>query len=543
MKDLKASLDYLAGRGRPAGAREVVAKALAATTVAPDGGTVPTMAVPPAEAVARPRRWPRRLLIGVNILLAVCIIGVGSGYAYLRYRFGQIDRIAIPIIGKSIGGSGAIHEDVPGEPMNVLLVGSDSRADLTGADCKRNCRDENGNLVTGQRSDTIMILHVDPQTKKAAILSIPRDLWVTIAGTTRHQRINSAFDGKTPAEGAARLIQTVTQNLGIRVNHFVQMDFVGFRNMVNAVDGVKIWVPAPARDFYSDLRIPNPGCVSLTGDQALAWVRSRHYQYYESGRWRSDGTSDFGRITRQQDFIRRLMKKAISKGIRNPLTLNRMIGIAVENVSVDSSMSTKDILGLGKRFRSLDPNSVAMYTLPTTQATIGGADVLRIKEPDADQIIAAFNGASAEGTGGEPAGAAAPNILPSTVRVRTLNGSGLTGQAGKVAGALSATGFQNAGTGDADSYRYATTEIHYGRGQVDKARLVQAYLKGVGTLKEDRALSVDVQLIVGRDYTGVQKPAAGTPAAPTTTVPAAPTTTAPLTPVPIPKGATPPADC
>jgi LCP family protein required for cell wall assembly len=278
VKDLRASLEFLAGRGQAKGARAVVDRALAATTVGQDAGSVPSMAAPPAEAAARTRHWPRRLLIGVNILLAVCIVGVGAGYGYLRYRFGQIDKISIPIIGKVSGGQGAIHEDVPGEPMNVLLVGSDSRADLTGADCKRNCRDENGHLVTGQRSDTIMVLHVDPQQEKAAILSIPRDLWVTIAGTTRHNRINSSFDGKTPAEGAARLIQTIEQNLHIEINHFVQIDFVGFRNMVNAVDGVKIWVPSPARDFYSDLRIPSPGCISLTGDPALAWVRSRRYQ-------------------------------------------------------------------------------------------------------------------------------------------------------------------------------------------------------------------------------------------------------------------------
>src|SRR5206468_12114941 len=141
-----------------------------------------------------------------------------------------------------------------------------------------------------------------------------------------------------------------------------------------AVGGVAIYVPAPARDFYSDLKIYRAGCVTLTPDQALSWVRSRHYQYYEAGRWHEDPTSDFGRIQRQQDFIRRLMRRSISKGIRNPLTLNRLIGIAVKNLTIDSAMSSKDILRLGKQFRSLDPQSVSMYTLPATQARIGGAD-------------------------------------------------------------------------------------------------------------------------------------------------------------------------
>ena len=490
------------------------------------------MAAPPEAVSARPRRWPRRLLIGVNIFLAVCILAAGSGYAYLRWRFGQLDKITF---GRSIlhPQEKLLKEDVPGDPMNVLLVGSDTRENLTGADCKRNCRDENGNLVTGKRSDTIMVLHVDPQQKKAAILSIPRDLWVPIAGTRHNQRINTAYE-----KDEATLIDTIKGALGININHFVSVDFIGFRNLVNAVNGVPIYVPAPARDFYSDLRIPNPGCVTLDGAQALGWVRSRHYQYYESGRWRSDPRSDFGRILRQQDFIRRLMKRSISKGIRNPFTLNRLVGIAVKNVHTDSEMSTKDIFSLGRRFKSLDPQSVTMLTLPVVEARIGGADVLKIKRPEAQEIVDLFNGVNQNQDGG----AAAVNVLPSTVRVRTLNGSGVNGIAGKTAAALTTYGFQNAGTGDADGYRYPETVIKYGRGQIDKARALQRYLKAGATLQQDNTLSVDVVLYVGRDFSGVVKPAA--PGA-TTTVPAtaATTTTVAPSPVPVPKGAPPQPQC
>src|SRR5262249_4937567 len=167
--------------------------------------------------------------------------------------------------------------DDPGQPMNVLLVGSDNRADLTGADAARNQRDENGNLVTGQRSDTIMVVHVDPRSTKATILSIPRDLWVPIYGTNHSGRINEAYNGGG-VQGASRLIKTITTNLGIPIDHYAEVDFVGFKKMVSAVGGVPIYIAAPARDKYSDLNIPQAGCITLTGDQALAWVRSRHFQ-------------------------------------------------------------------------------------------------------------------------------------------------------------------------------------------------------------------------------------------------------------------------
>ena len=322
------------------------------------------------------RHWPRRLLIGLNIFVALCIVAAGSGYLYLRWRFNQINTVSF---------SPEVLEEDYG-PMNVLMVGSDTRANLSAAECRRPCVDENGKRVTGQRSDTIMILHADPKAKRGAILSIPRDLWVPIAGKGRNQRINTAFEN-----GPQQLIETVKGALGIEIHHYVEVDFVGFRALVDAVGGVPIYVPAPARDRYSDLSIPEAGCITLSGDQALAWVRSRHFQYYESGSWRSDPRSDFGRILRQQDFIRRLMKRAISKGIRNPIRLNRMISIATKNLTIDDEMSTKDIFNLGAQFRSLDPASVQMYTLPVVNARVGGADVLRLKQPDAAQLIAQFN--------------------------------------------------------------------------------------------------------------------------------------------------------
>jgi polyisoprenyl-teichoic acid--peptidoglycan teichoic acid transferase len=463
------------------------------------------------------RSWVDRLLIGLILVVALAILATGGGYLYLKWRFAQVEKVDLSVRDPNGVGVG-LFPDVKGQPMNVLLVGSDTRANLTGSDAERHSVDENGNRVTGQRSDTIMILHADPEAEKGAILSLPRDLWVRIAGTGKSNRINTAFHGGG-AEGAQRLIDTITDNFGIPIHHYVEVDFVGFRNLVDAVDGVPIYVPAPARDAYSDLSIPEAGCITLSGEQALAWVRSRHYQYYESGRWRTDLSSDIGRIARQQDFIRRLMNRSISKGIRNPVKLNRLIGIAVDNVTIDAAMTSKDIFTLGRQFRSLDPNDVAMLTMPAENTRIGGAAVLRLKQPEAQQTIDLFvGGAEANEDDGE-----VPDVPPNTVRVRTLNGAGVGGLAGRTAAALVEAGFQDAGVGNADRAAYEKTVIRYAPGREDQARLLRSYIASGATLQEDSTVrGVDAILVLGRDFTSVAEP--GTEAPPPTAARAAPTT-------------------
>ena len=437
------------------------------------------------------------------------IVFAGAAYIYLRWRLGQINRLTVE----------ELTED-GGSVMNVLLVGSDSRSRLTGDLAEQAGKDQ----VSGSRSDTIMVLHVDAKNKKAAILSIPRDLYVRIPGTNRSDRINTTF----ASGGAAGLVRTIKENLGIQVNHYMEVDFVGFRGIVDTVGGVNVYVPAPARDNLSGLDIKTPGCVKFNGDTALAWVRSRHYEYFESGRWRTDPTSDLGRIQRQQDFIRRMMKKAVSSGISNPLTLNRLIGIGVKDVTLDDGMSTSDLVRVARRFRSLDPDTVDMLTLPTNPATVGGSSVLRLNKEQAQVYIDRLNGVgppSNDGTGARPG----------DVRVRVLNGNGAEGAAASAGEALDKAGFTVADQGDADSYNYARTLVRYASGQQAKAQLLQRYLAAGAVLREDASLrTVDVVLTLGADYTGARSapaaPSPGPSAAPATTAPGkqqAPTTPAP----------------
>ena len=442
------------------------------------------------------RKWPRRILIGLNIFVALCLVGAAASYGYFKYRFGQVPRISIP-------GLRNDGDDDPGNPMNVLLVGSDSRKNIAKGETKAFGTEKQ---VGGERSDTIIVLHVDPRSEKASVLSIPRDLYVPIAGTNRSDRINTAFEG-----GPERLIATIKAALGVEIDHYAEVDFNGFRGIVNSIDGVTVYFPAPARDSVTGLNVAKAGCVALDGDRALQYVRSRNYQYFESGKWRVDGTADLGRIERQQDFIRRVMHKAVRVG-RNPTTLNALIGNAVKNVTLDDTFSPKDIVRLANKFRSLEPDKVEMMSIPTFGTRVGGASVLKMKQPDASEVLARFRGElPAEGVP-----TSIPNILPGTVRVRVLNGSGADGQAGDAATQLKDQGFQISGSpGDADTSKYIKSVIKYPTGQLDKAKLLQAYVGGSTTLQEDRTAR-DLVLITGAEFTGIRNPTAA-PAATTTT--------------------------
>jgi LCP family protein required for cell wall assembly len=311
-----------------------------------------------------------RILIGLCIGMAVLVVGFGAAIVYGAVQLGHIPRIAC--------GS---CESRTGSDMNVLVVGSDSRGAVAN-------EAQSFGTVAGQRSDTMMVLRIEPQKKRAAVLSIPRDLYVPIAsgGTNR---INTAFE-----QGPDNLVRTVRSALGIPIHHYIEVDFAGFRSIVSAVGGVTVYFPAPARDVVSGLRVPQAGCVALDGNGALAYVRSRHYETLVRGRWQAGGAGDLDRIARQQDFIRRVMAKV--RGVRNPVTVHHLVTTGTHNVRFDKSLSVGDIEQLAQRFRSLAPSSVQMETVPALfdHVVLAGrrASILRIQQPQAREAIARFLG-------------------------------------------------------------------------------------------------------------------------------------------------------
>ncbi|MGI8806651.1 MAG: LCP family protein [Acidimicrobiales bacterium] len=508
--------------GEPANGSE-----MATTQGASNGKHAPTAASAARAKVRRQRRRRRRILILFTAFTAFCTFFVGLGYVYVQNKLGQINRVKLPALG-----------DDDGAVMNVLLVGSDSRANLEGSVAAGFGKDQ----VDGQRSDTVMILHVDPRAQKAAIVSVPRDLYVPIAGTNFSDRVNAAF----ALGGPDQLIATVQQAFGVIIHHYVQVDFVGFKDIVDTVGGVEMYVPYQVRDAGSGLDLP-AGCKVLDGQQGLSWVRSRSMEFLINGTWQADGRGDLGRIERQQDFIRRMMKKALNSGLSSPLQLNRLIGIGVKDVTFDSGLSTKDITALGRRFSSLDPDRVVLNTFPTSPADIDGKSVLKLQTAQAQPMIDLLNGRAELGTtpstvtGTGPTTTIAPEstVKTSDVKVRVLNGVGTPGAAAKAATNLTSGGYVVADRGDAPALAPKTT-ITYATGQLAKAQLLQAALLTPAVLREDATLkSVDVNLLLGADYTGLKPTvSAGSSGAVRTTTTLAPTTTvAPqINPVPLPKG-------
>ncbi len=478
----------------------------------------PEMAAP-VETRRLRRSGPQRVLLAVNsVVVASCVLLAGVG-GYFFTRLGEIPTIDLS---EHLGQG---DDQATDRPLNFLIVGNDSRE--FAADDEADA-DAFGGDQGPDRTDTMIIVRVDPNTNTASMLSLPRDLWVPISGTDGSQRLNTAIQG-----GEGRLIDTIKDQFGISIDHYLAIDFKAFRDLVDAIGGVTIYLASPVRDGDgrtnpTGLDIQETGCVELDGDTALAYVRSRNFQQYVNGRWQADPTGDLGRIQRQQDFVRTVLHQVAGSNLLSLTNINRLVNVAVDNITVDSALGKDEILALAKQFRSLSPEALTSYSLPVVNGTeyLGGqrASVLYLdssKRLETESIFDVFRGVTDE----------PPTVEPSAVTVRVLNGSGRSGEAGTASAALSQIGFSVATVGDGT--RSARTTVRYGEGQEDKARLLASYLEQGADLVADPTLEgVDVVLTTGTDFTAVAVPATAEDPAPadttaTTAAPATPSTTTP----------------
>ena len=312
-----------------------------------------------APAPRRKRRWGR--IIGITSLVLVMLLHIASFVAY-RWASDVFDKIEkVPVA--------SVLSDDTSAGTNYLLVGSDN-GEEGGAQREG---------VEGRRSDTIMVLNI--KDGKAKMLSLNRDLWVANPATGENGRLNATYNA-----GPANLIQAVTENFGIPVNHYIEIDFISFGSLVDSFGGIDIYFEHPAFDLASGLDVKQAGLVHLDGKQALAYVRSRHYAEVIDGQVVLDPTSDLGRVQRQQVFLREIMKKAGAK--RNPFTLMK----AAENMSgglrIDDTMTMWEAARFAWDMGRLNPVSVP---LPVTgRTTSGGAAVLDLEQPGADLVLDQF---------------------------------------------------------------------------------------------------------------------------------------------------------
>ena len=361
-----------------------------------------------------PRPRSHVVVLFVNVLVAATLVAVGVGVVWANNKVG--DRLVVKIDGvgtTDTASSGEVSGDVAdaqtGElrAENFLLTGSDNGACPDGDGTAGGIGDR---TTFGERSDTIMLLRVDPTINDVAVLSFPRDLWVNIAGTTRQARINSAFDSKDPS----RLIRTINDNFGVPVDHYVNVNLCAFKEIVDSVGGVKIPFAHRTKDDRVGFREVGPGCVELRGGQALAYVRSRTgYRYFDETKqkWVGDPTGDIGRITRQQDFLRRSMQRALDRGTTNPATANALLNVALDRVITDDQLTPRDLLTLAQAMRNLDTRGVNSYTIEWSPRKIGNESVL-IPIVDSDSmkaILAIFDGSTSAEPSESQAGDAAPS--------------------------------------------------------------------------------------------------------------------------------------
>jgi LCP family protein required for cell wall assembly len=316
------------------------------------------------------------------MLLIAGLVGVAGTFGVLRAadaRAGDVARVAgLADVLTPVPGKNDTSIQYPAE--NYLLVGSDSREGVDDSSTDANVIGDAGS-VGGRRSDTIMVLRQE-RNGGASLMSIPRDLWVEIAGTGRSQRINTAYN-----DGPERLAATVSESLGIPIHHYVEVDFLGFKDIIDRLGGVEVCVGYAARDTHSGLSL-NAGCQVLDGVQALAFARSRYYEEWDGTDWKIDPRSDLGRIERQQLFIRAAVDGTLRKMRSSPFGSGDLISAVVDSVRIDEQL---DPVQASQTLRKAAEVGLRTFALPVVNDTVGSAAVLRLGD-GADELLAYFRG-------------------------------------------------------------------------------------------------------------------------------------------------------
>ncbi len=420
------------------------------------------------------RTWPQRFLLALNILLVLACLGTAFALTKVRSTLQ-----AVPVV--DVGSSLSAPQDID-EPRNILIIGTDAFEGLDEDDPVAEGRNAGQNLA-----DVIMVLRVDPRDGTAKLLSIPRDTRLVLPDGS-NQRINAAT---MLQNGPRTLIQTIKQNFGISIDNYVQVDFASFKQLIEVLGSVPVYFTTPVRDRKTGLDVPQAGCVQLGPDQALAYARSRYFEVKFGDEWVFDPTGDLGRITRQQDFVKRAIRAASDRGIRNPQTALGIVDAAVSAVVLDDTLSVDVILQLLTQFRTFNPDELQTVSLPTEEAPDDGVAYQKVLWDQAIPILRPFWGI-------DPA----VGVQPANVIVDVRAGSGGRDQADLFAAALDERGF------DAESSSERSgddTTIVYGPDGWDAAVLLARYLDATPALEADETIvGPRVVLRLGEDPGGVR---------------------------------------
>ncbi|MEU8266725.1 LCP family protein [Sphaerisporangium sp. NPDC049002] len=410
------------------------------------------------KAPGDPKTGRQRVLAYISIALtAVLVLIALTGYTLYRNLLGNV---------RTEDVSGDLNANRPVNStgaLNVLLVGSDSRA----GDNKKYGQHMAGE---GERTDTIILMHISPNRDKATLISFPRDSMVQIPGcknartkvsiAPRVDMINSAFN----EGGMACTINTIEATTNIRVDHYIKVDFTGFKAIVDSLGGIQICVPQAVHDKQAKLDL-QAGKQIVKGETALAYVRARHSL--------GDG-SDISRIKRQQIFLSQVAKKATSGDtLTDPAKLLNLVRAAAQSVVMDPQLDVDTLIQIAQSARSLTAKGVKFVTVPWEPYP---ADKNRVqwKQPDAGKMFESLRTdvevtptAKPSAASSGSAAPAKPAIKPGEVRIQVVNGTNTAGRAKEVAEALAAQGFKVTQVGDArkpDGTDRPQTMVLYAKG-------------------------------------------------------------------------------
>ena len=479
-------------------------------------------------AMSRLRRKRRVRIAGRSIIALVAILSLTlTGYVWYSIKwtdskFSQV--VALdpdsPDVVDAVGQTG---------DETYLIVGTDTRAG------------QNGELGAGTddefegtaRSDTVMLVNIPANRERVVAVSFPRDLnvdrpvcqgWDNRTGTYTNETFESAPDDKLNATyalgGPKCLVKVIQKMSGLKIGHFVGMDFSGFESMVDEVGGVEVCTTQPLVDYELGPILEKTGRQTISGKTALSYVRARNIE--------SEGNGDYGRIKRQQRFISSLLRSALSnKVLLDPGKLNGFISAFTRETFVQN-VNTKDLVTLGRSLQKVDAGAVTFLTVPTGGTTEWGNEI-----PRTDDIKAIFHAiisddplpgeerSSDSSTTSKSSPSTSPTTAaptteelataPSNVTLQVSNASGIPGLAASTAASLGAYGF---GIYQVDNYsgESSSTVVRYSSGHKREAETVASSIPDA-TVEETTGLGSIVELVVGSDFGGTVKApkAAGTP--------------------------------
>jgi LCP family protein required for cell wall assembly len=436
----------------------------------------------------------------IAVVTSVAILATaGAGYVLINHYEGNIHRL------KDVFGNRADSpKAAPNNAQNFLIVGSDSRGDLKAG---QGVQGSGSTFVTGQRADTVILAHLyGGKSNKAQLVSFPRDSVVEIPEFTNAKtgKVRPAHRAKLNAaifEGGPPLLVRTIQNLtGVRVDHYLQVDFEGFKAMVNKLGGVDVCLAKAAKEHDSGINL-SAGRHHINGDVALAFVRQR----------KGLPNGDIDRIKRQQQFIGAIIRKVLSAGtLANPFRLNGFLNVATSSLQADEGLDFATLRNLALRMRNVGAGNVVFATIPITDSNAyqrGLGSVVLIDQAKSDALFDAIRRDVPPGGNAPKPGTSAPAdpliVKPGSIRIHLYNASGINGLARKAAGELSAVGFQTVGTPATRGSGASATVIRYGPSKSDSARTVAAAIPG-STLEAAPELGNVIEVVVGTSYSGAE---------------------------------------